>query len=170
MQAEVKAKQKKTAKPAPKPAAKKKRKPTANDFADDEPKPKQKRPYGFQKGEIANPYGGGPNAPLARRIRTLTRKELIALGNLVVQGNVHELRRIKKDIAHSSTLKVMLASVALRVIEKGDVAAMEALLNRLIGKVPDKLHHEGLNDIGPQVIVTVPSNGREAPTITKVRQ
>ncbi len=155
---------KKTAKraPAPKPAAKKKKKrPTADDFA--EPPVKPKRKYGFQKGNNANPIGAAAHNQLAKQIKHLTKKELQTLANMVLQGNVHEIRRIKKDIAHSSTLKVMLASIALRVIEKGDHLAMEALLNRMIGKVPDRLEAD-LNGPGAQIIVTVPSNGREAKT------
>lgn len=151
------------AKPATKtkqPVAKKKR-PTADDFAeDDEPK---KRGY-FKPGNNANPRGAAAHNQLAKQIKHLTKKELQSLANLVLQGNVYEIRRIKKDKAHSSTLKVMLASIAIRVIEKGDHQAMEALLNRMIGKVPEKFEHEGLNGTGPQIIVTVPSNGREAKT------
>ncbi len=125
----------------------------------------------FKKGQpSANPIGARAHNPETRKLKNLSKKELVELGNLVVQGNVGELRRIHKDKKNSSSLKAMVAAMVIRVIDKGDNGAFESLLNRLIGKVPDKLDVDGnLNVNTPRVVVTLPSNGREAKTIEKAK-
>lgn len=125
---------------------------------------KKKIPRGltpWKKGQSGNPEGGRAHDPLVRKVRHLTKQQLAEMGNLVLQNNVVELKRTLKDTRHSSTLKVMLASIMHRVINKGDSAAFDVLLNRLIGKVTDKLELNDKSD-RPLISVTLPSNGREA--------
>lgn len=96
-----------------------------------------------------------------RTIQHLSRKQLAMVGNMIIQGNVPLLKSIRKSRT-APALKVMMACIALRVIEKGDHHAFDALLNRLVGKVPDKIDLEGtMFGAGPRIVVNLPSNGRE---------
>ncbi len=55
----------------------------------------------------------------------------------------------------------MIASVAVRIIQGGDMHALDILLNRLVGKVKDEVMQQ-MEIRTPQVIVTLPDNGRSA--------
>lgn len=113
----------------------------------------------FKKGQSGNPLGGKLQDPQLRMIRHLTKVELIEIGNLVIKNNIDELKAISKD-PNASVIKVMIAAVSVKVIEKGDMHSLDVLLNRLIGKVKEEIHTTGTLNI-PQVRVTLPSNGRE---------
>lgn len=120
------------------------------------------KPHHFKKGQSGNPAGAAAHNPEIKKLKALTESELVEVGTLVVKGDVDNLRAIVKD-PKSTAISAMMASVAIRAIAKGDSKALETLLCRLIGKVPDKVHVSGANG-GPQVIVTMPSNGREVKT------
>ncbi len=117
------------------------------------------RPY--KKGQSGNPLGGKLHDPAMKAIKRLTKNELIEIGNFVIKGDVAALKALRKD-DKTSVIKAMVASVALKAIAKGDQGAFEALMIRLIGKVKDEIEHTGSAVIAPQVIVNMPSNGREA--------
>lgn len=121
--------------------------------------PKAAEPYKFKKGQSGNPSGGRAHDPALRMIRHLTKAELVEIGNLVIKNNMEELKKIGKD-PNASVIKTMLAAVAVKIITKGDMHALDVLLNRLVGKVKDEVEHTGTLH-APQVVVTLPSNGRE---------
>ena len=110
---------------------------------------KHLKEHQFKKGQTGNAQGGKLHDPVIKKLKNLTEHEMIEIGSLVLKGSVDELRAIAKD-GKASALKCMMAAVAVRTISKGDPAALEVLLNRLIGKVKERLD------------VTMPSNGREA--------
>lgn len=112
----------------------------------------------FKPGQSGNPLGGKLHDPALKAVKNLTKKELAEIGNLVVKGDVAMLRELAEDEGET-VLKRMVASVCFRVIDFGDMGALDTLLNRLVGKVKDEVKHEG--DVA-RVIVTLPSNGREA--------
>ena len=115
----------------------------------------------WQKGQSGNPKGYQGDPPELKAIKKLTKAELVDIGTLVVKGDVASLKAIAKN-EKASVLRVMIAAVAVKVIQKGDMHALDVLLNRLIGKVKDEILHQG--DINlPQVIVTLPDNGRKKP-------
>lgn len=112
----------------------------------------------IKKGQVLNPKGGQAHDPHLKLIKMLTQKELAEIGNLVIKNNLDALKAIAKD-KNATVIKVMLAAVAVKVIEKGDMHALDILLNRLVGKVKEQVEH--LGNVAPQVVVTLPSNGRE---------
>lgn len=112
----------------------------------------------FKKGQSGNPGGRPVDPPELKKLKNLTRTELVEVGNLVIKNDLKALKAIGKD-ENASVLKVMIAAVAVKTIEQGDMYKLDLLLNRLVGKVSDKLELEGA--VAPQVIVTLPSNGRE---------
>lgn len=115
----------------------------------------------FKKGQSGNPGGKIPDSPELKRLKNLTREELANIGNLVIAGDLKAIKKIK-DNPNSPALRAMIASVALRVIGKGDMHSLDILLNRLVGKVKDELEVSG--STGPLIQLSMPSNGREAPT------
>ncbi len=131
-----------------------------------EEKPKSKRPlppieHRWKAGQSGNPLGRGAGDPALTAIKNLTKAELIEIGNLVIKGSVKQLRELKDD-EDQTVLKRMLASVCVKVISKGDMQALDVLLNRLVGKVKDDVTVTNLNRGEPaRVVVTLPNNNRE---------
>lgn len=122
-----------------------------------------------KKGEIRNPNGsnGGALAPL----RKLIIPEIAAIGTLILDQNVAGLQEIITDAglgkgqqlnpkSSHSALKVWMATVAMRGIAKGDPYALDTLLNRIVGKVPNKLQAIG-PDGGELTPATVPGMSSE---------
>lgn len=120
----------------------------------------KEKPWLFQKGQSGNPEGGRAHDPELRELKTLTKKELVDVGNIIVKGDVANLKKIAADES-ATVLQRMLASVTARIISKGDMQALDVLLNRLVGKVKDEVKLGGELNL-PQVIVTLPSNRKEA--------
>jgi len=117
----------------------------------------------LKKGQVLNPDGARTHNKALQEVRRLTKEELAEVGSLIIRHNIDELRAIAKN-PKTTVLKAMCAALAIRVISRGDPSAYDALLNRLVGKVPEKINMTGAT--GPQVTITLPSNGREAPATT----
>lgn len=116
----------------------------------------------WKKGQSGNPAGARKHDPELKRLKNLTKHELIEIGNLVIKGNVAELKAIASN-PKATVIQTMLAAVSVKIISKGDMGALDVLLNRLVGKVKD----EQAIVVSPgQVVVSLPSNGREAPEKT----
>ena len=136
---------------------------------DGTPKKPRKAPanllkHSWKKGQSGNPKGPPPG--LTGMIKKLTRSELEDIAGLVIKGDVVELKKLAKDPT-TQVLKAMFASVCIRAIEQGNMTTLDALLDRLIGKVAQQTHLTSDGSIAAQAIplvtVTLPSNGREAP-------
>jgi hypothetical protein len=94
--------------------------------------------YQFKKGNKANPLGAKAHNPEIRKLKTLTEQELVEVGSLVVKGSIKELQALSKD-PNCTALTAMMAAVAARAINRGDHAALDVLLNRIVGKVKDRV-------------------------------
>lgn len=117
----------------------------------------------FKKGHVANPTG--INIPAEERaFRNLTKQELVKIGNKIVQSTYEELVTFSKDDTKSGIHRMVVAQ-ALKAIEHRDTQAFESLMNRLIGKVRDEILHQGDVLNAPQIILTLPDNGRSVKTI-----
>jgi hypothetical protein len=112
----------------------------------------------WKKGESGNPNGRPPDPPALKKLKNLTKAELVDVGNMVIKGDHDALKKLAKA-PKATVLQRMLASVAVKVIEKGDMHSLDILLNRMVGKVKDEVAFTGNV---PQVVVNLPSNGREA--------
>ncbi len=99
-------------------------------------KPKKVVGRPFKKGVSGNPLGRAIEDPAMRMVRHLTKQELVEIGNLVIKNNMKQLQAIAKD-PNASVIKTMIASVAVKIVTRGDMQALDVLLNRLIGKVRD---------------------------------
>lgn len=118
----------------------------------------------WKKGQSGNPLGAQLHNAEMRVIKNLTSKELVDIGNLVVKGNFKALQAIKDD-ENSTIIQMMVAAVCMKVMRTGDMGALDILLNRLVGKVKEQIQFDGKHEaIPPRVVVSLPSNGKEAPT------
>jgi hypothetical protein len=113
----------------------------------------------FKRGEVHNPLGAGAHDKLIKAARRLTSEELAKVANIIISSTLLELKAMASD-DNSTILQRMVMSLASRVIEKGDTQAWEALMSRLVGKVPDKIDVTATTK--PQVVVYLPDNGKEA--------
>lgn len=129
-------------------------------------KPTPPKEHQWKKGQSGNPLGARLHNPETKALKNLTKQELIDIGNLIVKGDIESLTAIRDSVKTGgkgvSVLSVWIASVAMRSIESGDMHALDILLNRLIGKVKDDVTLTSFSHNMPQVVVTLPSNGREA--------
>lgn len=88
-----------------------------------------------------NPLGPNVNGGSElQKIRRLSGGEIAAVGALILDKNVLKLKEIVDDAKSNpeskhSVLKVWMATTALRGINKGDPHALDALLNRIVGRV-----------------------------------
>lgn len=115
----------------------------------------------FPKGVSGNPLGGKMHNKELKAIRRLTAVEVAEIGGMILQNNLAALKAIAKD-PDASVLKTMIASVAVKTIEKGDAHALDKLLDRLIGKVRDEIKVTSVgNPLVTAQVVVLPSNGRE---------
>lgn len=123
-------------------------------------KAKKKLTGKTKTGAALNPLGGWLEDPVLRAFRQLSKEELANVGNMILHTNEETLRYwIKKK--DCNVLRLMVARVALRIIDNGDMDMLDKLLNRLIGKVKDEVDLSA-NMNHAQVIVTLPPNGKEA--------
>jgi N-acetylglucosamine kinase-like BadF-type ATPase len=92
----------------------------------------------FKKGSSGNPLGGKLHNQEIRKLKNLTEAELVEVGSLVVKGSIAELQALSKN-PNCTALTAMMASVAAKAINKGDAQALDILLNRIVGKVKDRV-------------------------------
>lgn len=101
-----------------------------------------------------------------KAIKKVTKQELVTMGNIILLCTTSELKAIRLDPS-SQVLSAMVASLALKVINKGDVAAYNALLDRVAGPVATRAQLEHSNPDGSplrpagnaQVVLYIPKNG-----------
>jgi len=99
-------------------------------------------------------------------MQTLTKKELAEIGNLICKKSPLEIKDMVNDAlageSETSSIHCMVAAVVGNIIRKGDMMQLNALLDRLIGKVKDEVKHEGKFEVSTKsTIVVLPHNGRD---------
>lgn len=129
------------------------------------PRPPKGRP--IVKGEVRNPFGRNQFSNGAARLKSLTSAEIRRLGELVLSSNVEGLMAIAKE-PDASALTVAFAAILARAIKDADINQLNQFLDRVHGTMQQKhrFSGEGPSPFGvsappAQVMVVVPSNGRE---------
>lgn len=129
----------------------------------EKPKKRKGNPA-WVKGVSGNPLGLMPHAEL-NAAKKLTRDELAEVGGMLVRGNYEELLKLADD-PKAPVLRRTLANIIKRANDRGDYAALEMVLNRIVGKVKEDIEINHTNR--PQVIVMLPPNSRDAKPIEAV--
>jgi hypothetical protein len=106
----------------------------------------------FQKGQTGNPLGAAIHNKDLKKVRHLTHEDLSTIGTLILESNIAALEAIKAN-PDTTALRVWFCSVALKAIEKGDAQSLNVLLDRIVGKVSDKVQVTGNGAVGFTVIL-----------------
>jgi Family of unknown function (DUF5681) len=111
------------------------------------------RPY--KKGQSGNPEGGRKHNPIMRRLKALTNEQVAEIGTLILEGNLPQLQAIAKDDT-APALKVLIASVVAKAMQRGDAHALNIILDRIAGKIKERIELTG--DPQKPIGLTVVSN------------
>lgn len=96
----------------------------------------------FQKGNQAAKGIQKPEGFLKER--KLTRLGLELIIQKYLHATADELKAILKEPGQTTVIELMVISIMARGMSGGDTQRAEFILNRLIGKVPDKVE---VNDV-----------------------
>jgi hypothetical protein len=89
-------------------------------------------------GQVLNPRGAGAHDPIVKRIRKLSQEELHEVGSMLLHRKFTDIEKLAEN-EDANGLKRVLASVILSAERGGNMAKFNALLDRLIGKVSDRV-------------------------------
>lgn len=98
------------------------------------------KPWRFRPGQSGNPKGRDPQASAA--IRKFTKKAVQETFAELMLESVEELGRIRDNLQESG-VRAAVASIILRSRAKGEMSALNDILDRIVGKVPQKTHISG---------------------------
>ena len=92
----------------------------------------------FQKGQPGGP-GRKPLPAEVKTIRRATHAHIAEVGTMALEGNVSGLEEIVRNAQSPnspySVIQVAFATCLLKAIKKGDSFALNAILDRIVGKV-----------------------------------
>lgn len=126
-----------------------------------------KRPV--KGGPSPNPKGRGPDNPMLKNLKRLSTAELQEIINVLIKSDVGQLRLIAKDPS-ASVIKTMVAAVAVKIINKGDMEALNKLLDRIVGKVTVQIAHSGHRDSEVRIVELPMKDKVEGQTIMVIRE
>lgn len=97
-----------------------------------------------------------------KQARELTTLEFMRVANQYIHSTVLEL---KQAMTHPDTkaIDIIVIKILVKAAEHGDQNRLEFILNRLLGKVPDKIDHsskDGSMSGQTKVVITLPENHR----------
>jgi hypothetical protein len=108
-----------------------------------EKKEMEKKPRGrpFEKGNKLSK--GGQKLPAAlKAVRYLSHDQVAEMGTILLEGNVADVKAIASD-PNASFLKRWTATMAVKGMVTGDVKVWEAVLNRVVGPMKQRLEISG---------------------------
>lgn len=92
----------------------------------------------FKKGQVGNPEGGRVHNKVKREFKRLTQEQLREIMILILYTHPERLEDELKN-ADTTVLKAWIAAAAVKGINNGDISTLNSLLDRVVGKVEDKL-------------------------------
>lgn len=114
----------------------------------------------IKKGQVLNPNGNSKHSRALAAVRNLSNDEVTKVGTMLLDQNLESLKEIMRN-PNSSALQVLITSVVVKAISKGDASALNVILDRVAGKVKEKLQVTGNMASNVAVVISLPQNGRE---------
>lgn len=111
----------------------------------------------IQPGEVRNPRGAGAHDPIKKALKKLTVHELESVIGLILFSDPSQLKA--ESERDPTILKTWIASAALTGIKKGDLTHLTHLIDRVVGRVKERVEISG--GTNSQVVLTMPANGSE---------
>lgn len=87
-------------------------------------------------------------SPQTRAIRKITLAHIEEVADLILDGNIEKLKQLASD-PNTSVLKVWLAKAAVTGIQKGDLASLTTILDRIMGRSRER--HEVTGKDGEEI-------------------
>lgn len=112
----------------------------------------------FPKGNKLSP--GRPRLPPEiKEGRKLNQAELERVINKLVYLEKSELNHVIKEPS-TPVIELIAAQILLKASEQGDHTRLDFILTRMLGRVKEKMELSAHVIAGPQVVLTLPANGR----------
>lgn len=112
----------------------------------------------IKPGQVLNP-NGRPKKDFGVKIsQQYTQNELIVSISRLIKKNADELRAVLKDPS-TPACDAVIASVMIKSIIKGDMTQFDSVLNRVIGKVKDRV-----------IVENLPANPYEDMTVEDIQE
>ena len=92
----------------------------------------------WDKGQSGNPKGRPPTKRIIKEIREQIGDDLEKYLKEIMGMDKEQLESLLKD-GKQNALKLMIVSIALKGIKRGDPSRLEALLCRAVGKVKEQV-------------------------------
>jgi hypothetical protein len=93
----------------------------------------------IKKGQIMNPEGARSHNPIKKELKKFTNSYLVSVIELAVMGNLQGLAAVVKN-PDSPAIQVGIAKALHKAIENGDWGTLESIVQRVVGKIPDRVH------------------------------
>ena len=95
----------------------------------------------IKKGQVLNPLGGKAHNQDLRKAKQLSNQQVAEVASVIlnVETTINDLKQMVTTEEKVSPLQRWIAAVTARGISKGDVGPLTVLLDRICGKVPDKI-------------------------------
>lgn len=112
---------------------------------------KHLKAHQFKKGAPSpNPKGRPPLSPGQRELRKLSLKTHQEVIEMALTGTVGELKALATD-PKTPAIQVGIATAILQAIKVGDPSVLERFMERIIGKIPDKLEVTSVSSVSIDV-------------------
>lgn len=118
----------------------------------------------FVPGKSGNPKGLPPIPADVKEARKLNQIEFERIVNKFLYMTREEVSKYAQAPG-TPTLELLIASILSKAVTQGDQSRLNFVLDRLIGKVADRVAgHDGgpLPALSQVTLITLPRNGREA--------
>ena len=93
------------------------------------------------KGQSGNPTGGAAHNPVVKAVRALTKERVAEIIEEILTtdpADAHEMKGKAKTV-----MEAWLMAGIQKAVRNGDLVPLNALLDRLIGKVKDQVENSG---------------------------
>jgi N,N'-diacetyllegionaminate synthase len=94
----------------------------------------------FKPGQSGNPLGGSIVPPEVAKARKLNANDVTILITRLFRMSLVELQEMMND-PKATTMELIVGKIVAQAIKHGDYSRVNALWDRSIGKVTDKIHH-----------------------------